>query len=95
MKRRILEKIFKKKLRLSPTKGTKHRLYYKKYKGQEIFKIPVSRTHDEIDDDIMREMAQECFLRLGEFKKSVDCTFSNRWFHASTIDRWGKKYDTT
>ena len=94
MKRRELERILKRKLGLIPAEGSAHRLYFKKYRGQEIFQIPVSRTHTDINESIMGLMAGQCFLQLGQFKKSVDCTYSAQKFHVLTIQGWIKRYGT-
>jgi hypothetical protein len=93
MKRQKLERVFREKFDLIPSEGSSHRLYYKKYKGEEIFQIPISRGHNDINDDIMREMAQQCYLQLGEFKKSVDCTLPKEKFDLLTIQRWKEKYN--
>lgn len=92
MKRRVLERTFQGKFHLIPTEGTSHRLYYKIHRGQEIYQIPVSRTHTDITDNIMRQMAVQCFLQLGEFKKAVDCTYTKDEFDSLTIQRWRERY---
>jgi len=92
MKRRELEKVFKNKFGLVPSEGAKHRLFIKRYKGEDIYSLPVSRGYSDISDDILNELADQCFSQLREFKKAIDCTISAEKFHDTTTTRWATKY---
>lgn len=97
MKSRELVKAFRTKFHLTRSEGADHTLYHKKYKGEEIFVIPVPRgkRYRDIGDTLLNEMAQQCYLQLGPFKKSVDCTYSEEEFHSLALKGWRQKHDKT
>jgi hypothetical protein len=92
MERRKIEGKFKNKLKLIPEEGERHRLYYVFDGEQEITRTQISRTHKTISETILKEIAGQLFLNLGELKDAINCPMTKEQFYSTVIERWREKY---
>lgn len=92
MDRIKVEKAFRHKLHLVSEEGTKHRHYFLIHNNQEIAKTHISRTHPDISPDILRDMAEQLYLKLSELKGAINCPVSKEEFEEKVITGWQRKY---
>ena len=87
--KRTLQSKLKQKFGFEDTSGSKHEGLALYVNDKKVATVRLSRSHDTIDDSILRVIAKQCWVSMGFLREMVDCTKSQEDY-ATHLKRMGR-----
>lgn len=65
-----------KKFHFEPVAGSRHDAVALFIDGSKVATTRFSRSHEDVSESLLRQIAKQCRVQLGEFKGMYECTVS-------------------